>query len=138
MWQLWLRMTVMSFFTLCLVLLWLVGPGWCISQEFYIAYSRVCFCVAVVAADGGDELLHALLGAAVAGGAWLVHQRGVLLARPHAHAGARLLLRFTNTHKTTCQEVVVAACIRSCRVTAACMLHAQCTSANVRASCGIV
>jgi len=86
-WQLWLRMTVMSFFTLCLVLLWLVGPGWCISQEFYIAYSRVCFCVAVVAADGGDELLHALLGAAVAGGAWLVHQRGVLLARPHAHAG---------------------------------------------------
>jgi len=25
---------VMSFFTLCLVLLWLVGPGWCTSQEF--------------------------------------------------------------------------------------------------------
>jgi len=33
-WQLWLRMAVMSFFTLCLVLLWLVGPGWCTSQEF--------------------------------------------------------------------------------------------------------
>jgi hypothetical protein len=33
-WQLWLRMVVMSFFTLCLVLLWLVGPGWCTSQEF--------------------------------------------------------------------------------------------------------
>ena len=44
--------------------------------------------VAVVAAHGGDELLHAVLGAAVAGRAWLVHQRGVLLARPHAHAGA--------------------------------------------------
>ena len=43
--------------------------------------------VAVVAADGGDELLHAVFGAAVAGGARLVHQRGVLLARPHAHAG---------------------------------------------------
>ncbi len=24
----------MSFFTLCLVLLWLVGPGWCSSEEF--------------------------------------------------------------------------------------------------------
>jgi hypothetical protein len=33
-WQLWLRMAVMSFFTLCLVLLWLVAPGWCSSQEF--------------------------------------------------------------------------------------------------------
>ncbi len=29
--------------------------------------------VAVVAADGGDELLHAVLGAAMAGGARLVH-----------------------------------------------------------------
>ena len=72
MWQMWLRMAVMSFFTLCLVLLCLVGPSWCISQEFYIAYSRVCLCVAVVAADGGDELLHAVLGATVAGGARLV------------------------------------------------------------------
>jgi hypothetical protein len=27
-------MAVMSFFTLCLVLLWLVGPGWCTSEEF--------------------------------------------------------------------------------------------------------
>ncbi len=34
LWQLWLRMAVMSFFTLCLVLLWLVGPGWCTSIEF--------------------------------------------------------------------------------------------------------
>ena len=34
MWQLWLRMAVMSFFTLCLVLLWLVRPGWCTSEEF--------------------------------------------------------------------------------------------------------
>ncbi|KAL0042227.1 hypothetical protein WJX77_006708 [Trebouxia sp. C0004] len=32
--QLWLRMAVMSFFTLCLVLLWLVGPGWCTSEMF--------------------------------------------------------------------------------------------------------
>ncbi|KAA6429424.1 MAG: hypothetical protein FRX49_00818 [Trebouxia sp. A1-2] len=32
--QLWLRMAVMSFFTLCLVLLWLVGPGWCTSEYF--------------------------------------------------------------------------------------------------------
>ncbi|KAL0050037.1 hypothetical protein WJX82_003243 [Trebouxia sp. C0006] len=32
--QLWLRMAVMSFFTLCLVLLWLVGPGWCTSEEY--------------------------------------------------------------------------------------------------------
>ncbi|KAL0050321.1 hypothetical protein WJX82_008957 [Trebouxia sp. C0006] len=32
--QLWLRMAVMSFFTLCLVLLWLVGPGWCTNIEF--------------------------------------------------------------------------------------------------------
>ena len=29
--------------------------------------------MAVVAADGSDELLHAVLGAAVAGGARLVH-----------------------------------------------------------------
>ena len=30
----WLRMAVMVFFTLCLVLLWLVGVGWCSSEEF--------------------------------------------------------------------------------------------------------
>jgi len=48
----------------------------------------VGLCVAAVAADGGDELLHAVLGAAVAGGPWLVLQRRILLAGPHAHAGA--------------------------------------------------
>ena len=50
---------------------------------------NMCLCVrvAVVVAHGGDELLHAMLGAAVAGGPRLVHQRGVLLAWPHAHAG---------------------------------------------------
>ncbi len=42
------------------------------NDRFYIIYSRVCLCVAVVAADGGDELLHAVLGATVAGGARLV------------------------------------------------------------------
>jgi len=68
-----------------------------------------------MAAHGGDELLHAVLGAAVAGGARLVHQSGVLLARPHAHAGA-LTLHSTNTHVTTCQEVIVAACIVTCCV----------------------
>ena len=30
----WLRLAVMTFFTLCLVLLWLIGPGWCNSQKF--------------------------------------------------------------------------------------------------------
>ncbi len=44
--------------------------------------------VVVVAADGGDELLHIVLGAAVVGRARLVHQLRILLARPHAHAGA--------------------------------------------------
>ena len=48
----------------------------------------VGLCVAAVAADGGDELLHAVLGAAVAGGPWLVLQPRILLAGPHAHAGA--------------------------------------------------
>ena len=32
--QLWLRMVVMTFFMLCLVLLWLIGPGWCPSEQF--------------------------------------------------------------------------------------------------------
>ena len=32
--QMWLRMAAMVFFTLCLVLLWLVGVGWCSSVEF--------------------------------------------------------------------------------------------------------
>ncbi len=41
-------------------------------HHIYLRDSRVCLCVAVVAADGGDELLHAVLGAAVAGGARLV------------------------------------------------------------------
>ena len=34
--------------------------------------------VAVVAAHGGDELLHAVLGAAVVGGARLVHKPRIL------------------------------------------------------------
>ena len=62
----------------------------CIQQTSFQHESvkNVLVLVAVVAAHGGDELLHAMLGAAVAGGTRLVHQRGVLLAWPHAHAGA--------------------------------------------------
>ncbi|DBA85888.1 TPA: hypothetical protein ACH3X1_005433 [Trebouxia sp. C0004] len=32
--QLWLRLAVMTFLMLCMVLLWLIGPGWCPSQHF--------------------------------------------------------------------------------------------------------
>ncbi|KAL3143143.1 hypothetical protein ABBQ38_003412 [Trebouxia sp. C0009 RCD-2024] len=32
--QLWLRLVVMTFFVFCMVLLWLVQPGWCTSQNF--------------------------------------------------------------------------------------------------------
>ena len=48
----------------------------------------MCLRVAVVAAHGGDDLLHAVLGAAVAGGPRVVQQYTVLLAWAHAHAGA--------------------------------------------------
>ena len=42
---------------------------------------------AVVAAPGGDDLLHALHGAAVAHQPWMVLQPGLLLAWTHAYAG---------------------------------------------------
>ncbi|KAA6424283.1 MAG: hypothetical protein FRX49_05495 [Trebouxia sp. A1-2] len=32
--QLWLRLAVMTFLMLCIVLLWLINPGWCPSQQF--------------------------------------------------------------------------------------------------------
>jgi len=32
--QLWLRLAVMTFLMLCMVLLWLISPGWCPSQQF--------------------------------------------------------------------------------------------------------
>ena len=56
--------------------------------HFSMRLLRMWLRAAVVAAHGGDELLHAVLGAAVAGGPRLVYQRGVLLAGPHAYAGA--------------------------------------------------
>lgn len=40
-----------------------------------------------MAAAGGHDFLCTVPGAAVAGGTWLVHQPGVLVARPHAYAG---------------------------------------------------
>ena len=49
---------------------------------------RVCLLVAVVAAHGGDDLLHAVLGVAVAGRPRVVQQYTVLLAWAHAYAGA--------------------------------------------------
>ena len=47
----------------------------------------VCLHVAVVAAHGGDDFLHAVLGAAVAGRSRVVQQCAVFLAWTHAHAG---------------------------------------------------
>ncbi len=73
---------------------------------------NVVVLVAVVAAHGSDELLHVVLGAVMAGGTRLVHQRGVLLARPHAHAGAPPAAFYL--HVAPCQGGVVAACNRIC------------------------
>jgi len=58
------------------------------SQHEGVEDVLVLVLVAVVAAHGSDELLHAMPGAAVAGGTRLVHQHRVFLAWPHAHAGA--------------------------------------------------
>ena len=46
-----------------------------------------CLVAAVVAAPGGDDLLHALHGAAVAHQPWMVLQPELLLAWAHAYAG---------------------------------------------------
>ena len=89
----------------------------CIQQTSFQhqGVESVVVLLAVVAAHGSDELLHAVLGAVMAGRARLVHQRVLLLARPHAHAGA-LTSHSTNPHVITCQEVAVATCSRNCCV----------------------
>ena len=57
-------MAVMTFFTLCLVLLWLVAPGWCTSEQFSwlgLMPMQVCCAVLYCAALCGAVLCCAVL-----------------------------------------------------------------------------
>ena len=65
---------------------------------------------AVVAAPGGDDLLHALHGAAVAHQPWMVLQPELLLAWSHAYAGNHHHHHHQHAHATG----VIWGCARLC------------------------
>lgn len=102
-----------------------------------IFFLRMWLRVAVMAADGSDELLHAVLGAAVAGGTRLMHQRGVHLARPHAHAGVSPAAFYSaclyHDDQTTviqmrlwvCFMLFISACILQTHVVGEGLVHAK-------------